>query len=79
MYFTGVAELTGGVGLGIPATRRAAGLCTAAMFTSFIPAHIALIRRSFEPGGTPTRRAIMVARLPLQIPLIRWAMRAARG
>ncbi|GIH77180.1 hypothetical protein [Planobispora longispora] len=40
VYLTGVLELAGAVGLVIPATRRAAGVCLAALFVLMLPANI---------------------------------------
>ncbi len=37
--FTGLCELAGGVGLQVPVTRRAAGVCLAAFFVAVFPAN----------------------------------------
>ncbi|GGT00333.1 hypothetical protein GCM10010156_68010 [Planobispora rosea] len=40
VYLTGVLELAGAVGLVLPATRRAAGICLALLFALMLPANI---------------------------------------
>ncbi|GIH72614.1 DoxX family protein [Sphaerimonospora thailandensis] len=40
VYLTGVLELAGAVGLVLPATRRAAGICLAFLFVLMLPANI---------------------------------------
>ncbi|MFC4060989.1 hypothetical protein ACFOWE_22025 [Planomonospora corallina] len=40
VYLTGVLELAGAVGLVIPATRRAAGICLAVLFVLMLPANV---------------------------------------
>lgn len=40
VYLTGVFELAGAVGLVLPATRRAAGLCLALLFVCLLPANV---------------------------------------
>ncbi|MFF4779634.1 DoxX family protein [Microtetraspora fusca] len=40
VYLTGVLELAGAVGLVLPATRRAAGICLALLFVLMLPANI---------------------------------------
>lgn len=40
VYLTGILELAGAVGLVLPATRRAAGICLALLFVLMLPANI---------------------------------------
>ncbi|WP_449064234.1 DoxX family protein [Planomonospora algeriensis] len=40
VYLTGVLELAGAVGLVLPATRRAAGICLALLFVLMLPANV---------------------------------------
>jgi uncharacterized membrane protein len=71
---SGVAELACAALVGLPATRRLGGLACAALFVGVFPGnvHMALEARS------PRARAVTLARLPLQVPLVLWALRAAR-
>ncbi|TWP34375.1 DoxX family protein [Leekyejoonella antrihumi] len=83
VYASGVAELVCAAGLLTPRTRRLAGLASAGLLVSVLPAnaqmawdaHRAVVRK----GSTPRREAMRagtIARLPLQIPMIRAVLRA---
>ncbi|MGC4768653.1 hypothetical protein ACLQ25_06645 [Micromonospora sp. DT44] len=76
-YASGVAELAVAAAVARPASRRAGGRAAAALFVAVLPANVKMAvdwrhRR-------PTRRAIAYGRLPLQVPLIWWALRVARA
>ncbi|MEU7927666.1 hypothetical protein [Micromonospora sp. NPDC049801] len=76
-YASGVAELTVAAAVAHPASRRAGGRAAAALFVAVLPANVKMAvdwrhRR-------PTRRAIAYGRVPLQVPLIWWALRVARA
>ncbi|MEV1291668.1 MauE/DoxX family redox-associated membrane protein [Pseudonocardia sp. NPDC049635] len=76
-YASGVAEGAVAVALAHPRTRRIGGYAAAGLFTAVFPANISMaLRWRREP---PLYRAIAWARLPLQIPLVRWALRVARS
>ena len=70
---SGLLEAGAAVGLLVPATRRAAAGCVAAMFTAFLAGHLDALRRAYGPDGTPGQRRVHTLRLPLQAPLIAWA------
>ena len=70
---SGLLEVTAGVGLLIPATRKVAADATTAMFAAFLAGHIDALRRAYGPKGTAAERRIHTVRLPLQIPLILWS------
>lgn len=74
---SGVAELACAAGLAIPATRRWAGYASAALLVGVFPGNVKMAadaRRRGKPGA----QAVAFGRLPLQLPLIRGALRAAR-
>ena len=73
MALSGLLEAGAAVGLLIPATRRAAAGCVAAMFTAFLAGHLDALRKAYGPDGTPGQRRVHTLRLPLQAPLIAWA------
>lgn len=83
VYVSGVAELLCAAGLLVPTTRRPAGLASAALLLAVFPANVQMSvdhgRRADRRGDTASRAsfAASLARLPLQIPLIRTALRAA--
>ncbi|WCN82671.1 DoxX family protein [Micromonospora sp. LH3U1] len=76
-YASGVAELAVAAAVANPATRRAGGQAAAALFIAVLPANVKMAvdwrhRR-------PARRAIAYGRVPMQVPLIWWALRVARA
>lgn len=77
VYASGVAELACAAGLLHPRTRRAAGLASAGLLVAVFPANVQMAL-DLNRKGSPTAKAIAYARLPLQVPLIRAALRAAR-
>lgn len=77
---SGVAELVCAAGLLHPSTRKAAGWASAAVLLAIFPANVQMAltesKRAGAGTGSRTRRAVALARLPLQIPLIRTALKA---
>ncbi len=74
---SGAAEIACAAMLAHPATRRWGGPVTAALFVGVFPANISMTLRS---GRRPWwYRAALVARLPLQVPLVLWALRVGRS
>ncbi len=81
---SGVAEIVCGLGLLHPKTRRIAGLASAALLVGVFPANVQM---SVDAGKRANRKrtaksagffAGTVARLPLQLPMIKVALRAGR-
>lgn len=72
-YASGAAELACAAAVALPRTRRVGGLATAVLFVVVFPANLYL---AVEPGGVPRWAAL--ARLPLQVPLVLWAVQVAR-
>ncbi|MCC3266262.1 hypothetical protein MUG94_00670 [Arthrobacter gengyunqii] len=72
-HLSGVLEFAAAAGLLLPATRRAAATGTTLMYIAFIAGHLSALQRAFGPRGSDREKAIHLARLPLQLPLIRWA------
>ena len=72
-HLSGGLELAAAAGLLLPATRRAAATATALMYVAFIAGHVSALQRTFGPRGSDQQKMIHLARLPLQLPLIRWA------
>lgn len=85
VYVSGVAELACAVGLLVPATRRRAGWASAALLVAVLPANVQMAvsahrraARHPEDGKAQALRWGTLARLPLQVPLIRVALAATR-
>ena len=75
---SGVAELLCAIGLLLPSTRRAAGLASAALLVGVFPGNVKMAVDALHGSNRPFQ-AVTLARLPLQLPLIRGAWRAARA
>ena len=80
---SGVAEIACGLGLLARPTRRVAGLASATLLAVVFPANVQMtadFARRANRRGDAASRAILagtIARLPLQWPMIRTALRAA--
>ncbi len=84
VYMSGAAELACAVGLLLPQTRRVAGIASAVLLVAVFPANVTMTAKagravSRDPDSTAKQGylAATVARLPLQWPMIRTALRAA--
>nr|WP_241248481.1 DoxX family protein [Nocardioides sp. KC13] len=82
---SGVAEIVCGLGLLHPRTRRLAGLASAALLVGVFPANVQM---SVDAGRRANRKrtaasagffAGTLARLPMQWPMIKVALRAGKG
>lgn len=73
VYVSGVAEILGGLGLILPATRRLAAWGLIALFVAILPANINMAWNHLPLGGNPIPAWMLWARLPLQLVLIAWA------
>ena len=87
VYASGVAEIACAAGLAHPRTRRLAGWLSAALLVAVFPANIQMAVDAQRRAGAharPDRRArrakqaATLARLPLQVPLVRTALKATR-
>lgn len=73
-YASGAVELALAAALLHPRTRRSGGRAAAAYFVAVFPANVKMAR-DFRDRPAPLA-ALANARLPLQIPLVWWALRA---
>lgn len=76
VYASGVAELSCAVGLWISATRRPAALASAGLFIAVFPANVQMAVDGRQ-GPSRARCWLAYGRLPLQAPLVWWALRVA--
>jgi uncharacterized membrane protein len=72
---SGLAELAGGIGLLVPATRRAAAYGLVALALAVWPANIYMAMASARFASVAPAW-VLWARVPLQIPLILWILSA---
>jgi uncharacterized membrane protein len=75
---SGVAELVGAVGMLFPPTRRLAGIASAALLVGVFPGNVKMAVDASRTRNTPFK-AVALARLPLQLPMIRGAWRAGKA
>ena len=83
IYASGVAELLCAAGLLHPRTRRYAGWASAVLLVAILPGNVQMSanhgKRAARRGTLAAKAAFAgtLARLPLQLPLIRTALKAA--
>ncbi|MGZ4696831.1 MAG: DoxX family protein [Oryzihumus sp.] len=87
VYASGVAEIACAAGLLHPRTRRLAGWASAALLVAVFPGNIQMavdetrrVERRLGSGRPANRRRQLatIARLPLQLPMVRTALKATR-
>ena len=85
VYVSGAAELICAAGLLYPRSRRAAGIASAALLVAVFPANVNMAGKagkklSDDPADHKKQGllAASVARLPMQLPMIRTALRIGR-
>lgn len=74
---SGLAELACAAGLMVPATRRPAGLASAALLAAVFPGNLKMALDATRTGSVRAT-VVSLARLPLQWPMIRTALGAGR-
>ena len=72
IYASGALELACAAAVAVPATRRRGALASAALLVVVFAGNVHL---AIEPGEVP--RWLALARLPLQVPLVLWALQVA--
>jgi uncharacterized membrane protein len=80
IYFTGLCEILGAIGLLVPRARRAAGIALVAFFIAVLPANIHAAQAGIALAGTPPTP--LALRIPMQllfIALTWWSAVSARA
>ncbi|WP_329459486.1 DoxX family protein [Streptomyces sp. NBC_01497] len=75
-YLSGAVELGLAAAVAAPRTRRTGALLAAGFFAAVLPANIQMAR-DWDNRPTPLRAAAY-ARIPLQAPLVVWALNVGR-
>jgi uncharacterized membrane protein len=78
IYASGVAELVCAAGILHPRTRKAAGWASAALLVAVFPGNVKMAADAQKTRNTTYKRTTL-ARLPMQLPLIRAALKATRA
>lgn len=73
VYVSGVAEILGGLGLILPATRRLAAWGLIALLVAIFPANLNMAIHHLPLGTRVVPAWALWARLPLQLVFIAWA------
>jgi uncharacterized membrane protein len=73
-YGSGVCELAVAGAIAVPRTRRAGGLAAALLFAGVLPGNIKMALDARRSDSTAFRIGTIL-RLPLQLPLITWALK----
>lgn len=74
VYGSGVAEIAVAAAVAVPRTRRRGATAAAALLVAVFPGNVYM---AVEPGEVP--RWLALARLPLQVPLVLWALQVRRA
>jgi uncharacterized membrane protein len=73
VYVSGAAEIVGGLGLILPATRRLAAWGLIALLIAVFPANVNMALHHLPLGTRVVPSWALWARLPLQLVLVAWA------
>jgi uncharacterized membrane protein len=73
-YGSGVAEIAVATAVLVPRTRRAGGLAAALLFAGVLPGNVKQALDARRSDSTAFRIGTLL-RLPMQVPLIAWAMK----
>lgn len=73
VYVSGVAEILGGLGLLLPATRKLAAWGLVALLIAVLPANLHQAMHNLQPPGLEMSQTMLWVRLPMQLVLIAWA------
>ncbi len=74
-YASGVVQLLCAAAVAWPRTRSRGALATAVLFVAIFPANVQM---ALDADGA-LARAVAYARLPLQVPLVLWALQVRRS
>ncbi len=69
---SGVAEILGGLGVALPATRRLAGWGLIALLLAVLPANLTMATTGAHPPGMTFSPLVLWLRLPFQLVLMAW-------
>jgi len=76
---SGVAEILVGTVVANPRTRRFGGLASALLFVGVFPANVKMAVDAHSASAPAHLRIGTLVRLPLQLPMITWALRVRRS
>ena len=74
-YSSGVAELSVAAAVAAPRTRRLGGLAAALLFLGVFPGNVKMAVDTSSRNAPAPQKVVAWGRLPLQWPLIAWALK----
>lgn len=77
VFWSGIAEIAGALGLLIPQTRVIAAWCLIALLLAVFPANVQMLLNARDAHAPALYTAVLWGRLPLQPLLIWWVWKAA--
>ena len=77
VYFSGIAEIVGGLALLVPTLRKAAGIGLIVLLIAVFPANVQMLSAAIMSNAPAFYLALLFLRLPLQPVLIVWVYRSA--
>lgn len=77
-YGSGVAEVAVAAAVALPRTRRTGARAAAWLFVAVFPGNLTMAVDAFRLRRPLVQRVAMLLRLPVQLPLIAWALRVSR-
>ncbi len=75
VFWSGIAEIAGAIGLLVPRTRAAAAWGLIALLVAVFPANVQMLMNARATAASALYVALLWARLPLQLLLIWWVWR----
>ncbi|MDQ3404457.1 MAG: hypothetical protein M3548_13870 [Actinomycetota bacterium] len=75
VHLSGVAEATCAAAVAAPGTRRLGALATALLFVAVFPGNVKMALDAERKRLPLSKRAVAWGRLPVQWPLVLWALR----
>ncbi|MCW2494414.1 hypothetical protein [Jatrophihabitans sp.] len=76
---SGIVELAVGAAVAVPRTRRLAALAAFGLFVGVFPANVKMANDVAASAAPAPMKLATKARLPLQLPLLAWALRVRRN
>ena len=79
VVLSGLADIAVGVLVAVPATRRTGARATAALITTYLPAHLESLRHRRAAQRASDRPVGVAARVAVNLGYVAWAAAVARG
>jgi uncharacterized membrane protein len=78
-YGSGIAEIGVAAAVAVPRTRRLGGSAAALLFVAVFPGNVQMAIDAHRRNRPARERLALLFRLPVQLPLVLWALKVRRG